>query len=87
MTARSLLKAFSTMIITHALLQVFAVNGKKINKLKDLVEIVDTCSSQYLKFDLEYDATVIIDTQVAKDATKDIMSTHCIAYDRSTDLR
>lgn len=63
------------------------MNGKKINKLGDLVEIVDACKSEYLRFDLEYDATVIIDTKVAKDATKDIMATHCIAYDRSVELR
>ena len=67
--------------------QVFAVNGKKLNKLKDLVDIVDSCKSEYLKFELEYDATVIIDTKVARAATKDIMTTHCIAFDRSTDLR
>ena len=72
--------------ISH-LVQVFAVNGKKLNKLKDLVDIVDSCKSEFLRFDLEYDATVIIETEVARAATKDIMSTHCIAFDRSNDLR
>lgn len=63
------------------------MNGKKVNKLKDLVDIVDSCKSEYLKFELEYDATVIIDTKIAKEATMDIMAQHCIAHDRSVDLR
>ncbi len=63
------------------------MNGKKLNKLKDLVDIVDSCKSEFLRFDLEYDATVIIETEVARAATKDIMTTHCIAFDRSNDLR
>lgn len=68
-------------------MQVFKVNGQGITNLKDLVRIVDECQDKFLTFDLEYNATVIIDTTVARAATKAIMAMHYIAQDRSGDLQ
>ena len=67
--------------------EVNKVNGKAVNNLRDLVEVVDACKQQYLKFELQYDVTVIIETAIARAATKDIMAMHNISDDRSIDLR
>ena len=63
------------------------MNGKAVNNLRELVQVVDACKQQYLKFELQYDVTVIIETTVARAATKDIMAMHNISDDRSIDLR
>jgi hypothetical protein len=39
------------------------------------------------RFELEYDAVVIIDTEVARASTKDIMAMHLVEHDRSLELR
>ena len=68
-------------------LQVFKVNGKSVNNLRDLVDIVDACREDNLRFDLQYNATVVIETAVARAATKEVMAMHYIAHDRSADLQ
>jgi hypothetical protein len=39
-------------------LQVSQLNGQKILNMKDLVKAVDSCSSDYLHFDLDYNQKV-----------------------------
>jgi len=39
------------------------------------------------RFELEYDAVVVIDTEVARASTKDIMAMHLVEHDRSLELR
>ena len=39
------------------------------------------------RFELEYDAIVVIDTKVARESTKDIMAMHLVEHDRSLELR
>ncbi|KAK9829857.1 hypothetical protein WJX72_008281 [[Myrmecia] bisecta] len=67
--------------------QVLSVNDTPVNNLRDLVQAVDTCKDKFLRFELEYNQMVVLETQVARDATADILLTHCIPSDRSANLR
>lgn len=62
------------------------MNGKKVNNLRELVAMVDSCTSGYLDFDLDYNQKVVLSAKKAKAATKSILTMHCIAKDRSEDL-
>ena len=46
------------------------MNGKTVNNLRELVEVVDACKQQYLNFELQYNCTVIIETAVARGGHK-----------------
>ncbi|GAB4845629.1 Protease Do-like 9 [Ancistrocladus abbreviatus] len=67
--------------------QVFAFNGKPVRNLKNLASMVDSCKDEFMKFDLEYDQIVVLQTETAKAATLDILSTHCIPSAKSDDLK
>ncbi|KAE8812838.1 protease Do-like 9 [Hordeum vulgare] len=67
--------------------QVLAVNGHPVKNLKDLVTTVENCKDEFLKFDLEYDQIVVLETKTAKAATQDILTTHCIPSAMSDDLK
>ncbi|XBI48561.1 hypothetical protein VPH35_112267 [Triticum aestivum] len=67
--------------------QVLAVNGHPVKNLKDLVTTVENCKDEFLKFDLEYDQIVVLETKTAKAATEDILTTHCIPSAMSDDLK
>ncbi|PQM32897.1 protease Do-like 9 [Prunus yedoensis var. nudiflora] len=67
--------------------QVLAFNGKPLNNLKNLASMVENCDDEYLKFDLEYDQMVVLQTKTAKAATLDILLTHCIPSAMSDDLK
>jgi len=63
-----------------------SLNGKTFNNLAELVAAVDSCSEEFLAFELEYNQQLVLSTQHAKQVNKDILDTHCIASDRSPDL-
>ncbi|KAI4336108.1 hypothetical protein L6164_014677 [Bauhinia variegata] len=67
--------------------QVLAFNGKPVKNLKSLASMVESCDDEYLKFDLEYDQIVVLNTKTAKAATLDILTTHCIPSAISDDLK
>ncbi|KAJ0111724.1 hypothetical protein Patl1_02687 [Pistacia atlantica] len=67
--------------------QVLAFNGKAVRNLKSLANMVESCKDEYLKFDLEYQQIVVLQTKTAKAATSDILSTHCIPSAMSDDLK
>lgn len=67
--------------------QVLAFNGKPVKNLKSLVEMVEKCKDKYMKFDLEYQQVVVLQTKTAKAATADILTTHCISSAMSDDLK
>ncbi|KAK4801453.1 hypothetical protein SAY86_021940 [Trapa natans] len=67
--------------------QVLAFNGKPVKNLKSLASMVESCEEEFLKFDLEYQQIVVLRTQVAKEATLDILKTHCIPSAMSEDLK
>lgn len=68
-------------------LQVHAFNGQPVNNLKSLVNMVETCNDKFLKFDLDYELLVILQTKAAREATADILVTHCIPSAMSDDMR
>ncbi|KAG7548632.1 PDZ domain [Arabidopsis suecica] len=67
--------------------QVLAFNGKPVKNLKGLAEMVEKCEDEYMKFNLDYDQLVTLDTKRAKEATLDILTTHCIPSAMSDDLK
>ncbi|XP_057806277.1 protease Do-like 9 [Salvia miltiorrhiza] len=67
--------------------QVHAFNGQPVKNLKSLASMVESCNDKYLKFDLEYQQIVVLQTKTAKAATLDILSTHCIPSAMSDDLK
>ncbi|CAN6274479.1 unnamed protein product [Urochloa humidicola] len=67
--------------------QVLAFNGQPVKNLKNLVTMVENCKDEFLKFDLEYDQIVVLETKTAKAATQDILTTHCIPSAMSDDLK
>ncbi|XP_026402350.1 protease Do-like 9 [Papaver somniferum] len=67
--------------------QVLAFNGKPVKNLKELAQMVEKCNSEFLKFELEYQQIVVLQTKTAKAATLDILTTHCIPSPVSDDLK
>ncbi|XP_015879267.2 protease Do-like 9 [Ziziphus jujuba] len=67
--------------------QVLAFNGKPVKNLKSLASMVESCDKEYLKFDLEYEQIVVLKTKAAREATLDILATHCIPSAMSEDLK
>ncbi|XP_051123302.1 protease Do-like 9 [Andrographis paniculata] len=67
--------------------QVHAFNGQPVKNLKNLANLVEKCKDEYLKFDLEYQQIVVLQTKTAKAATLDILATHCIPSAMSDDLK
>ncbi|XXG63291.1 hypothetical protein AAC387_Pa05g1522 [Persea americana] len=67
--------------------QVLAFNGKPIKNLKGLAGMVESCDDEFLKFDLEFQQLVVLETKAAKAATLDILTTHCIPSAMSDDLK
>ncbi|XP_071710998.1 protease Do-like 9 [Rutidosis leptorrhynchoides] len=67
--------------------QVLAFNNKPVKNLKSLADMVESCSDEFLKFNLEYEQIVVLRTKMAKEATRDILLTHCIPSAMSDDLK
>ncbi|KAK1357825.1 putative peptidase S1C, Peptidase S1, PA clan [Heracleum sosnowskyi] len=67
--------------------QVLAFNGQPVKNLKSLASMVESCDAEFLKFDLEYQQIVVLQTKSAKAATLDILTTHCIPSAMSDDLK
>ncbi|XP_066370923.1 protease Do-like 9 [Miscanthus floridulus] len=68
-------------------IQVLAFNDTPVKNLKHLVTMVEECDEAFLKFDLDYDQLVVLETKTAKAATQDILTTHCIPSAVSEDLK
>ncbi|KAL6861312.1 hypothetical protein ACP4OV_017012 [Aristida adscensionis] len=68
-------------------IQVLAFNGTPVKNLKHLASMVENCKEEFLKFDLDYDQMVVLETKTAKAATQDILATHCIPSAMSEDLK
>ncbi|CAA6663893.1 unnamed protein product [Spirodela intermedia] len=67
-------------------LQVKKVNGVEIENLKDLCKLVEGCSEERVRFDLDEERVVVLDYRRAKVATARILRRHRIASPMSTDL-
>ncbi|KAG2308000.1 hypothetical protein Bca52824_027748 [Brassica carinata] len=70
--------------------QVLAFNGKPVKNLKCLAEMVENfvcLTDEYMEFHLDYHQIVVLQTKTAKEATVDILTTHCIPSAMSDDLK
>ncbi|EIE20222.1 trypsin-like serine protease [Coccomyxa subellipsoidea C-169] len=68
-------------------IRVKAVNGVPVKNLRGLMEAVEACKDKYLRFQMEYNQLVIMETQATRKATEDILTMHYITHDRSEELR
>ncbi|QDZ19377.1 trypsin-like serine protease [Chloropicon primus] len=66
--------------------QVKSFNGEKVENLYHLVDMIENCSLEYLRFDLEFDQVVIINTEEARNSTEGILSQHLISSAMSGDV-
>lgn len=61
-------------------------NGTQIRNLRHLAQLVDTCTDDFMRFELDYCSLVVIETKVARSVTAKILGDNCVPADRSQDL-
>jgi len=66
--------------------QVLEMNGEKIKNLAHLKELVDKCTDKYMRFSLEYNEVLILESAAAKASTAEILSNNSIPSAVSADL-
>ena len=66
---------------------VLGFNGTAIKDLKQLARMVETCTDEFLRFELEHELLVVLKRAAAHKATRDVLETHCIPEAKSADLR
>ncbi|KXZ44328.1 hypothetical protein GPECTOR_69g421 [Gonium pectorale] len=66
--------------------QVHKVNGVKIHNLAHLARMVTACTTEYVRFDLEWKRVVVLHTATARAALADILSTNAIPVAHSEGL-
>lgn len=62
------------------------MNGVEIENLKQLSELVENCSNESLRFDLDDERVIVLNYQLAKIATSRILKRHRIPSSMSRDL-
>ncbi|KAK6915798.1 PDZ domain [Dillenia turbinata] len=67
-------------------LQVFKVNGVRIENLRHLRKLVEQCDEECLRFDLDDERVVVLNYQSAKIATSQILRHYRIPFAMSDDL-
>ncbi|KAL2643767.1 hypothetical protein R1flu_011354 [Riccia fluitans] len=67
-------------------LQVLKVNGVEVHNLRHLTELVESCTSSSLRFDLDDGRVVVLNFQNAKEASLRILQRHRIPSHISLDL-
>jgi hypothetical protein len=68
-------------------LQVLRFNGTPVRNLKHLAELVISCSEGYMRWDLEYNEVVVLETATALAATPTLLESHSVPHLMSADLR
>lgn len=66
---------------------VYKFNGQHVSNLQQLACLVVACEEPYMRFDLEYNEVVILETAAARAATSQVMAAHSIPHALSADLR
>ena len=61
-------------------------NGVKIFNLKQLAQAVESSKDEFMRFELDHEISVVMDTKAANSATKAILKTHAIPSAKSADL-
>ncbi|XP_048444466.1 protease Do-like 10, mitochondrial [Pyrus x bretschneideri] len=67
-------------------LQVKKVNGVEVDNLKHLCRLVENCSEESVRFDLDDDRVIVLNRRLAKVATSRILKCHRIPSVMSDDL-
>jgi len=67
--------------------QVSKFNGVPVRNLRHLAELVAACGEAYMRWDLEYNEVVVLETAAALQATPDIMASHGLPHVMSADMR
>ncbi|XP_026456218.1 protease Do-like 9 [Papaver somniferum] len=60
--------------------QVLAFNGNPVSNLKSLASMVENCDDEFLKFELDYNKVVVLQTKTAKKASEDILTLLSSSY-------
>lgn len=68
-------------------LQVKGLNGVPVKNLRGLMEVAESSEDKYLRFQMEYNQLLVMETAAARAATPDILTMHYIPHDRSEELR
>ena len=66
---------------------VLGFNGTPIKDLKQLAQMVESCTEECLRFELEHGLLVVLKRASAHKGTRDVLETHCIPEAKSADLR
>jgi len=61
-------------------------NGVLVRNLRHLVELVEACDDEYMRFELDYNTLLALTTTAARAATPAILETHSIPQRASADL-
>ncbi len=67
-------------------MQVLKFNGMPVRNLRHLATMVLANQEQFMRFDMEYEEAIILDTAVATAATEEILKAHSIPNIVSSDL-
>ncbi|KAK9820002.1 hypothetical protein WJX72_005011 [[Myrmecia] bisecta] len=62
-------------------------NGMPIKNLRHLAQLVIDCKDKWMRFDMDYEEVVILDTEIANAATQAILEAHSIPAVVSKDMR
>ena len=65
---------------------VASINGIRVRNLKQLAEVVLSCSDPFLVFELDYGEKIVIRTQDLGLSTEEVMENHSIPAPMSADL-
>ena len=68
-------------------MKVQSFDGVKIANLAQLAQAVESSKVEFMRFELDHDISVVMDTKAANAATKAILKTHAIPSAKSADLR
>lgn len=67
--------------------QLLRFNGVAVQNLRHLSTLVTECTEHYMRFDLEYNEVVVIETAAVQACTPEVMAAHSIPFPDSSDLR
>mmetsp|Transcript_3898 Transcript_3898/g.11656 ORF Transcript_3898/g.11656 Transcript_3898/m.11656 type:complete len:549 (-) Transcript_3898:1965-3611(-) len=62
---------------------VLKFNGTEVENLRHLADMVESTTEKYMRFDLDYDEVVVLETKVARTASKEILAQHGIPHSKS----
>lgn len=71
----------------HHVVQVLKFNDTPVRNLRHLAELVTSCQDDFLRFDCDYNETIIVKRQQAEQGTAEVLKAHSIPAAMSADLQ